>query len=156
MATAASSRPDCPLCITAGGTPLSGDDRLRVVLVDDVHHPAFVRVIWSGHVAEMSDLASAERDHLMRVVFEVEQVVREVCGPDKINLASLGNRVAHLHWHVIGRWRDDQHFPDSVWSAPANDPADAARRADQVRLALPSLVAALRARLAACGLRDLG
>jgi diadenosine tetraphosphate (Ap4A) HIT family hydrolase len=37
--------------------------------------------------------------------------------PDKINLASLGNLVPHLHWHVIPRFRDDAFFPGSVWSA---------------------------------------
>jgi diadenosine tetraphosphate (Ap4A) HIT family hydrolase len=35
--------------------------------------------------------------------------------PDKINLASLGNMVAHLHWHVIPRFADDPHFPQPIW-----------------------------------------
>lgn len=155
MTTAARSA-ECPLCAGPGGEPLAGDERLRVVLVDDPHHPAFVRVIANAHVAEMSDLAASDQAHLMRVVFEVERGLRELCAPDKINLASLGNMVPHLHWHVIGRWRDDLHFPGSVWSAPLNDPAQAARRAAQVRLTLPLLAAGLRKRLSACGLRELG
>ena len=36
--------------------------------------------------------------------------------PDKINLASLGNLTPHVHWHVIPRFYDDDHFPDSIWS----------------------------------------
>lgn len=52
----------------------------------------------------------------MRVVFAAESALRELMRPAKINLASLGNRVAHLHWHVIARFSDDRHFPDSVWS----------------------------------------
>ena len=35
----------------------------------------------------------------------------------KINLASFGNMVPHVHWHVIPRWADDRHFPEPVWGA---------------------------------------
>jgi diadenosine tetraphosphate (Ap4A) HIT family hydrolase len=65
----------------------------------------------------MSDLDAAERAHCMRVVFALESVLRELLAPAKINLASLGNMTPHVHWHVIARFRDDAHFPQSVWSA---------------------------------------
>jgi len=64
----------------------------------------------------MSELAASERRHLMNVVFAAELAVREVMQPDKMNLASLGNVVAHLHWHVIPRWRGDSRFPAPIWS----------------------------------------
>ena len=51
----------------------------------------------------------------MHVVFAAEGALRELMQPVKINLASLGNKVAHLHWHVIARFADDKHFPGSVW-----------------------------------------
>jgi diadenosine tetraphosphate (Ap4A) HIT family hydrolase len=63
----------------------------------------------------MSDLSSADRAALMRVVFAAEAALVEVMAPDKINLASLGNVVPHLHWHVIPRFADDPHFPNPVW-----------------------------------------
>jgi diadenosine tetraphosphate (Ap4A) HIT family hydrolase len=37
--------------------------------------------------------------------------------------------VAHLHWHVIARWRWDSHFPGSVWAA-VQRPRDPAREAE--------------------------
>lgn len=109
---------NCPLCDDLPGHHwLWRDDRLRVIDARDPDHPAFLRVIWNAHVKEMSDLADADRQHLMQVVWQTESAVRDISQPDKINLGSLGNRVPHLHWHVIGRWTDDAHFPDSVWSA---------------------------------------
>jgi diadenosine tetraphosphate (Ap4A) HIT family hydrolase len=54
----------------------------------------------------------------MRVVFAVEAALRGLMRPDKINLASLGNLVPHLHWHVIPRFGDDPHFPAPIWAAP--------------------------------------
>jgi len=87
-----------------------------VVLIEDPDYPAFCRVILKQHVSEMTDLDAASRQRLMRVVFATEQALRRLMRPAKINLASLGNMVAHLHWHVIPRFADDKHFPGSVWS----------------------------------------
>lgn len=112
------------------------DDACRLVLADEPDHPGFLRVIVNAHVKEMTDLAPAERDALMRVVFAAEAALREVMAPDKINLASLGNVVPHLHWHVIPRFADDPHFPNAVWgekkrAAPRAAPADLAARLAQ-------------------------
>jgi len=82
---------------------------------DDPDYPGYFRVIWGEHVAEMSDLDIHARHHFMNVVFAVESSLRSLMNPDKINLASLGNKVPHLHWHVIARFADDRHFPESIW-----------------------------------------
>lgn len=108
----------CELCETDGGAVVWRDERCRVVLVDEPGYPGFCRAIWNAHVKEMTDLAEAERSHLMRVVYALETGLRELLRPDKINLASLGNFTPHLHWHVIPRFRGDPHFPNSIWSAP--------------------------------------
>jgi diadenosine tetraphosphate (Ap4A) HIT family hydrolase len=92
-------------------------DYCRVILVNDPDLPGFCRVIWNPHVAEMSDLTYGERDHIMSLVFAVEEAIRQVMDPDKINLAALGNMVPHIHWHIIPRFRDDAFFPGSAWSA---------------------------------------
>lgn len=105
----------CDLCDSAGGEVLWQDDLCRVVLVGDADYPGFCRVILKRHVAEMTDLAVAERERLMHVVFATEAAVREILQPDKVNLASLGNVVPHLHWHVIPRFRNDRHFPNPIW-----------------------------------------
>lgn len=112
---------DCALCRPAGETVLWRDGLLRVILVSDADYPAFCRVIWNSHVREMTDLGIRERKYFMAVVFTVEQALREFLKPDKINLASLGNQVPHLHWHVIPRFADDAHFPDPVWAARRRD-----------------------------------
>jgi len=65
----------------------------------------------------MTDLTPAEQKHLFAVIMAVEVALRRLMNPDKINLASLGNKVPHLHWHVIPRFRNDPHFPEAVWSS---------------------------------------
>lgn len=108
----------CGLCDSDGGVLLWRCELLRVVRVDDADYPMFCRVIWNAHVREMTDLEDAQRQHFMRVVFAVEQVLRNLLKPAKINLASLGNQTPHLHWHVIPRFIDDRHFPQPVWAVP--------------------------------------
>lgn len=115
----------CELCDTIGGTPLWRDARCRVVLIDETGYPGFCRVIWHAHVKEMTDLADADQGHLMRVVFGVEKALRELMRPDKVNLASLGNAVPHLHWHVVPRYCDDSHFPNPIWGTPLRPPRSA-------------------------------
>ncbi|MCL4185587.1 MAG: HIT family protein [Burkholderiaceae bacterium] len=139
----------CPLCAGDGGTLLARSHAWRVVLAGDADYPAFTRVIWNTHVAEMSDLTAAQRDELMRVVLAVEVVQRELLSPDKINLASFGNVVPHLHWHVIPRWRDDRHFPEPVWGSAARD-REAAVQARRAAVAgkLDAYLRAIRQRLA--------
>lgn len=111
-----STAPDCELCRTPGGTTVWADARLRVMAIDEPGYAGFCRVVWNNHVAEMSDLDGADRAHCMAVVNTVELVLRETLRPAKINLASLGNLVAHLHWHVIPRFHDDPHFPQPIWA----------------------------------------
>jgi diadenosine tetraphosphate (Ap4A) HIT family hydrolase len=109
----------CPLCVSDGGEIVWQNALARVVLADEPNYPGFCRVILNTHCAEMTDLAAAERNALMEIVWAVEKVVRQVLQPHKINLACLGNVVPHLHWHIIPRWSDDLHFPAPVWASPA-------------------------------------
>jgi diadenosine tetraphosphate (Ap4A) HIT family hydrolase len=106
---------DCPLCSSTGDKIIWHDDFCRVIGVDDADYPGFCRVIWTAHVAEMTDLARPEQAHLLDVVLATESALRTLMRPDKINLASFGNMVPHLHWHVIPRFTDDRHFPEPVW-----------------------------------------
>ncbi|MFS2017179.1 HIT family protein [Massilia sp. CT11-108] len=105
----------CELCELAVPTVVD-NDKFAVILVDDANYPGFARVIWKDHVREVSDLADADRLLLNDAVYKLELAVREVMQPLKVNVASLGNVVPHLHWHVIPRYADDAHFPAPVWA----------------------------------------
>jgi len=123
----------CPLCQPLNEVLLWRNDLLRVIRVDDAQYPGFCRVILNRHIKEMTDLAKDERTQVLHAVFAVETALRELMRPDKINLASLGNQVPHLHWHVIPRFSDDTHFPDPVWAAAKR--AGSAHPVDSTRLA---------------------
>ena len=106
---------DCILCHPTNENVLWKNKQMRVIHVDDPICPGYFRVIWNTHVAEMSDLSNQDREMLQKVLLTVEKVLRQQMRPDKINLAQFGNMVPHLHWHIIARYRDDAHFPESIW-----------------------------------------
>jgi diadenosine tetraphosphate (Ap4A) HIT family hydrolase len=134
----------CPLCETQGGDLVWQDAFLRVVLPAEPEYPGFVRVIWNHHRREMTDLSPAERTHFMNVVWSVESIIREIMEPDKINLASLGNVVPHLHWHIIPRYTDDRHFPAPIWATPQRETCAITSRQHQQRAAWLSETLATR------------
>lgn len=121
----------CELCDLSVPT-VYRNDKLSVIIVDDAAYPGFCRVIWNDHVKEMSDLSQEDRLAINEAVYQVELALVNVMKPSKVNLASLGNMVPHLHWHLIPRFEDDAQFPSPVW-APAVRTTDesvlAARRA---------------------------
>jgi diadenosine tetraphosphate (Ap4A) HIT family hydrolase len=135
----------CELCELSAPTVVD-NDKFAVILVDDANYPGFARVIWKDHVREVSDLADADRLLLNDAVYKLELAVRDVMRPLKVNVASLGNVVPHLHWHVIPRYADDAHFPAPVW-------AQAQRTTDEAvlvarRALVPQLAEAIARRFA--------
>jgi len=123
--------PGCELC-DLSLPAVWASEKFSVIVVDDANYPGFCRVIWHDHVREMSDLSADDRFLISDAVFQVETAVREVMQPLKVNVASLGNVVPHLHWHIIPRYADDAHFPAPVW-------------AQAVRVTEPAILAARRA-----------
>ena len=135
----------CPLCSEDGGTLVWRGEKLRVIRADEAGFPAFYRVVWNAHVAEFSDLNAADRAHCMDVVVQVEQALRAHLQPTKINLAALGNMVAHLHWHVVARFGWDSHFPAPVWAAAVRERSEVQEAA--VQALLPAVEKQLRSML---------
>ena len=122
---------NCVLCHPENETVVWKNEKLRVILVHDYNFPGYFRVIWNEHVAEMSDLSEEDQQLLLRVLLTVEKVVREQMRPDKMNWAQFGNMVPHLHWHLIARYRDDSHFPESIWGPKQREVSDS--RVQQLR-----------------------
>jgi diadenosine tetraphosphate (Ap4A) HIT family hydrolase len=109
---------NCLLCLPSRYPLIWSNSDFRVVLINDHSYPGYCRVESIAHVKEMTDLSDARRHEFMRIVFMVEEALRSHLVPEKINLATLGNITPHLHWHIIPRYKLDNHFPESIWSNP--------------------------------------
>jgi len=107
---------NCALCSSQKYPIIWANNLLRIVLINDQNYRGYCRVDLINHVKEMVDLDEETRNEFMGVIFQMEKYIKEYLQPDKINLASLGNKTPHLHWHIIPRYFSDNHFPDSIWS----------------------------------------
>ena len=135
----------CPLCLEDGGVLVAELDACRVVRAGEPGFPASYRVVLTDHVAEWSDVHIADQLEVMRVVNVVETTLRAHLHPTKVNLASLGNVVAHVHWHVVARFDWDSHFPATIWGRAqrAVDPT----HVNVLAQLMPAVDEALRQRL---------
>ena len=111
----------CPHCAAAGEDRLWEGEKYRVVLVHQPGFPGWCRVIWNTHVGELTDLSANDRLDFLGATMLVEELLRRELKPRKINLASLGTGMPHLHFHIIPRFQDDPTFPDPVWLPPVRE-----------------------------------
>jgi diadenosine tetraphosphate (Ap4A) HIT family hydrolase len=140
------SQAGCPFCEGPGGRLVAQTPRWRIIHAEEAGFPAFYRLILQEHVKEFSQLPATERAACGELLAAMEGALLRHLGPTKVNLASLGNAVPHLHWHVIARFDWDSHFPGPVWAAPQRPPDAERLREVQDKLAAveESLVALLR------------
>jgi diadenosine tetraphosphate (Ap4A) HIT family hydrolase len=64
---------------------------------------------------EFSDCTHEEKSEIFRALDIIEKVMLDYYRPTKINIASFGNMLPHVHWHIMARFEDDQFFPEPMW-----------------------------------------
>jgi diadenosine tetraphosphate (Ap4A) HIT family hydrolase len=120
-----------------GDLPLS-----RVLLVNDANYPWLILVPRMPGVTEITDLDPNEQVQLLGEIDAAARALKSVTEYEKLNIAALGNMLAQLHVHVIGRRHSDASWPKPVWGTAlpsAYIPAvrdgliDALRRGLQIR-----------------------
>lgn len=87
----------------------------RVYMKDESQYPWFVLVPRVEGVQDIYELEQTQRYQLMDEISLLSTVITQQFKPDKLNVASLGNRVSQLHIHVVGRYKTDPLWPDSIW-----------------------------------------
>ena len=102
----------------------------RALLMDDARFPWLVLVPRRADLRELLDLARADQHELLDEINRCAQALRTLDKPDKLNIAALGNVVAQLHVHVIGRRTTGAAWPRPVWNGVEREPhaADALQR----------------------------
>jgi diadenosine tetraphosphate (Ap4A) HIT family hydrolase len=104
-------------------TVMIGDFSLcRLSIHRDANYPWFILVPRIADVTEIYHLSEQDQYQLIRESSLLAETLVDVFSPDKINVATLGNRVAQLHVHHIARYKTDGAWPDPIWGRlPAQD-----------------------------------
>ena len=107
----------CPLCDIKNY--FFKNSLFSLILVDEI--PGYIRLITNKHIKEFSELSDDEAIKITLAIKKIEKVLLEVYTPDKINIASLGNYVPHLHIHIIPRFLNDPWWPDATFCDKKRD-----------------------------------
>lgn len=105
-----------------------------VRLMRDSRYPWLILVPRRPEAVEIHALAAADRVLLMEEAARASRVLAGIRGIEKVNIAALGNQVAQLHVHVIGRRRGDPAWPGPVWGHSAPKPYGAREQAKIIAL----------------------
>lgn len=125
--------PGCNLCSQFEGNVIWQNDFWRVLRVNDPDLPGYYRIATKAHFAELTHLPEDERFCLMQMLCAVEKVLLTLLNPTKINIASLGNKTPHVHWHVVPRFAWDRYYPDTIWSAPRSSRSERSSESELLR-----------------------
>jgi len=64
---------------------------------------------------EMSDVPYPIRLEIYELLNKIELLMLDYYKPSKINIASFGNYMPKVHWHIMARFRNDNYFPEPMW-----------------------------------------
>lgn len=64
---------------------------------------------------EFSECSSKEKAAIFDALDVIEKEMLAYYRPDKINMASFGNYVPLVHWHIMARFKEDSFFPEPMW-----------------------------------------
>jgi diadenosine tetraphosphate (Ap4A) HIT family hydrolase len=104
-------------CVHVADLPLS-----KILLMNDSQYPWFIQVPRINGVKEIIDLNDMQQNQLWYESKILSESIMQQFSPDKLNLGALGNMVAQLHIHHIGRFKNDIAWPKPVWGMAAAIP----------------------------------
>lgn len=81
----------------------------------------WLKLFTSKKYKELTELPKDIKVQMYELLEVIELVIIEYYTPDKVNLASFGNMLPHLHWHIIARFKNDPYFPKTTWEEPVRE-----------------------------------
>ena len=81
------------------------------------HEVPWLKIFTKEAIKEFSQCSNELQLEILRVLNIIEKEMLEYFNPDKINIASFGNYIPHVHFHIQARFKEDSFFPEPTWGA---------------------------------------
>ena len=75
----------------------------------------WLKIFTQKPIKEFTQCTTTEKLEILRVLEICEKEMLYYFNPDKINIASFGNYLPHLHFHIQARFKNDSYFPEPTW-----------------------------------------
>lgn len=75
----------------------------------------WVKVFARRKIKEFSECTDKEKIEILQTIDIIEKQMIKYFNADKINIASFGNMLPQVHWHIMARFKNDSYFPEPMW-----------------------------------------
>lgn len=81
----------------------------------------WLKVFTQVEKKEFSQCSADEKEMIWKALDIIEKRMLIYYKPEKINIASFGNMLPHVHWHICARFKTDSYFPEPMWGSKQRD-----------------------------------
>jgi diadenosine tetraphosphate (Ap4A) HIT family hydrolase len=89
----------------------------------------WLKIFTIENIKEFSQCNTQIKQEIFKYLDIIEKEMLDYFKPKKINIASFGNYVPHVHFHIMARFEEDSYFPEPMWG----------KKQREANLDLPSL-----------------
>ena len=75
----------------------------------------WLKIFTIKNIKEFSQCDLETKQEIWKYLDIIEKEMLEYFKPTKINIASFGNYVPHIHFHIMARFETDSYFPEPMW-----------------------------------------
>lgn len=75
----------------------------------------WLKIFTIENIKEFSQCNSQTKQEIFKYLDIIEKEMIDYFNPKKINIASFGNYVPHVHFHIMARFEEDSFFPEPMW-----------------------------------------
>ncbi len=81
----------------------------------------WLKIFTAEPYRELSECPKNVKQEIWRVLDIIEKQMLLYYNPTKINIASFGNYLPHVHFHIQARFTTDSCFPEPMWGKKQRD-----------------------------------
>lgn len=75
----------------------------------------WLKIFTNENYKEFTQCPKEVKEEIFRCLEIIEKEMLDYYKPEKINIASFGNYVPHVHFHIMARFKEDSYFPEPMW-----------------------------------------
>lgn len=81
----------------------------------------WLKIFTIEDIKEFSQCNNEIKQEIFKYLDIIEKEMLDYFKPKKINIASFGNYVPHVHFHIMARFEEDSYFPEPMWGKKQRD-----------------------------------
>jgi len=90
------------------------ENRLIKIEIEKSEIP-WLKIFTQDSIKEFSQCNRETKEQIWNILDIIEKEMLDYFNPEKINIASFGNYVPHVHFHIMARFKEDSYFPEPMW-----------------------------------------